>query len=110
MCFVIRHCWEPRMRRPAALWLLLAAFCSLGAQHQTTNFHVHAPTAQIAQQIGQYAEHYRREKALLWLGREMPPWSQPCPLYVTVNAEGPSGATSFHFGQGTILGMKMEIQ
>ena len=98
------------MRRSTLPWILIAAFCSLGAQHQTANFLVHAPNAQIAQQIGQYAEHYRREKALLWLGYEMPPWPQPCPLHVTVNMEGPSGATSFHFGQGTILGMKMEIQ
>src|SRR5262245_31596417 len=98
------------MRRSTLPWILIAAFCSLGAQHQTANFLVHAPNAQIAQQIGQYAEQYRREKALLWLGYEMPQWPQPCPLHVTVNMEGPSGATSFHFGQGTILGMKMEIQ
>ena len=98
------------MRRPAIFCVLIAAFCSLGAQHQTRNFLIHAPNAQIAQQIGQYAERYRRENALQWLGYEMPPWPQPCPLYVTVNMEGPSGATSFHFGQGTILGMKMEIQ
>jgi hypothetical protein len=98
------------MRRPAIFWVLLAALCSLGAQHRTTNFFIHAPNQQIAQQIGQYAEHYRREKAIEWLGYEMPPWPQPCPLYVTITMEGPSGATSFHFGQGTILGMKMEIQ
>lgn len=98
------------MRRPATLWILLAAFCSLGAQHRTTNFLINAPTPQIAQQMGQYAEHYRREKAMQWLGYEMPAWRQPCPLHVTVNMEGPSGATSFHFGQGTILSMKMEIQ
>jgi hypothetical protein len=98
------------MRRPAILWVFIAAFCSLGAQHRTANFLVHAPNAQIAQQIGQYAEHYRREKALLWLGQEMPAWQQPCPLYVNVTMDAPSGATSFTFGQGTILGMKMEIQ
>lgn len=98
------------MRRSTTVWILIAAFCSLGAQHQTTNFLVQAPTVQIAQQIGQYAEHYRREKALQWLGYEMPPWRTPCPLHVTVNMEGPSGATSFHFVQGTILSMKMEIQ
>jgi hypothetical protein len=101
---------RPAARRLVTIWFLLAAFLSLGAQHRTTNFHVHAPTPQIAQQIGQYAEHYRREKAIEWLGREMPNWPQPCPLHVTVNMEGPSGATSFHFGQGTILSMKMEIQ
>jgi hypothetical protein len=97
-------------RRFAKLCIVLAAFTSLAAQHRTTNFVIIAPTPQIAQQIGQYAEHYRREKAVEWLGREMPAWGQPCPLHVTVNMEGPSGATSFHFGQGTILGMKMEIQ
>src|SRR5207253_1585860 len=88
------------MRRSAILWILVAAFCSLGAQHQTANFFVHAPNAQIAQQIGQYAEQYRREKAILWLGQEMPRWPQPCPLYVNVTMEPPSGATSFHFGPG----------
>ncbi len=98
------------MRRPAILWVLIAAFCSLGAQQRTANFLIHAPNAQVAQQIGQYAERYRREKAQLWLGYEMPNWQQPCPLYVNVTMDAPSGATSFQFGQGTILGMKMEIQ
>ena len=98
------------MRRPFSLLILIGALASMGAQHRTPNFLVHAPTPQIAQQIGQYAEHYRREKAVLWLGREMPPWSQPCPLHVQVGMEGPSGATSFHFGQGQVLSMKMEIQ
>ena len=91
------------------LVLCLVALASMGAQYRTTNFVINAPTPQIAQQMGQYAEHYRREKALQWLGYEMPAWQQPCPLHVSVNMDGPSGATSFHFGQGTILGMKMEI-
>ena len=47
-----------------------------------------ARPAQVAQQVGQYAEHYRREKALHWLGREMPPWSEPCPLHVKVTFGG----------------------
>src|SRR5262249_27057575 len=98
------------MRRSTILWILLAAFCSLGAQHQTTNFLVHAPNAQIAQQIGQYAEHYRREKALLWLGQEMPPWPEPCPVRVTVTNNGSGGATSFAFDRGHILGMDMHIE
>ena len=29
-------------------------------------------------------EHYRREKAMLWLGQEMPQWPEPCPLRVSV--------------------------
>jgi hypothetical protein len=94
---------------------LIGAVASLGASYRTTNFDVRAPTPQIAQQVGQWAEYYRREKALLWLGQEMPAWTQPCPLVVTVSMEGPSGATSFNFGRdqygrGQILGMHMQIQ
>ncbi len=98
------------MQRRYLLAILVGVWACMGAQFRTPNFIVNAPTPQIAQQIGQHAEHYRREKATLWLGQEMPTWPQPCPLYVQVNMEGPSGATSFHFGQGQVLGMKMEIQ
>src|SRR5262245_637238 len=66
-------------RRPVAL-VLAAVVASMGASYRTTNFVVHAPNAQVAQQVGQWAEHYRRTKALEWLGQEMPTWPQPCPL------------------------------
>ena len=98
------------MRRHYALALVITLFASMGAQYRTTNFHVHAADPQVAQLIGQWAEHYRKKKAMLWLGQEMPNWPQPCPLYVDVNMQGPSGATSFQFGQGQVLSMKMEIQ
>jgi hypothetical protein len=98
------------MRRLFALAVLLTVFASMGASYQTTNFHVHAADPQVAQLIGQWAEHYRKEKAQLWLGHEMPNWPQKCPLYVDVTMHGPQGATSFNFGQGQVLGMKMEIQ
>lgn len=98
------------MRRRYALLVALTAALSLGAEVRTTNFVVHTADPQVCQQVAQWAEHYRKEKALLWLGQEMPPWPQPCPLYVSVNMKGPSGATSFHFGQGRVLGMKMEIE
>jgi hypothetical protein len=99
----------------AVLTAVLSAVPSLGASYRTTNFVVQAPTPQLAQQFGQWAEHYRREKAILWLGQEMPTWPQPCPLYVQVTMDAPSGATSFNFGtgpngRGVVLGMKMEIQ
>jgi hypothetical protein len=98
------------MRRLFALAVCLLAVGSLGAQHRTTNFVVYAADPQVAQLIGQWAEHYRKEKALVWLNHEMPNWSHPCPLHVDVNMQGPSGATSFQFGQGAVLSMKMEIQ
>jgi hypothetical protein len=98
------------MQRRFIFLILAGVWASMGAQFRTTNFIVYAPNPQIAQQVGQYAEHYRKEKAIEWLGREMPQWPQPCPLHVQVNMEGPSGATSFQFGQGQVMGMKMEIQ
>ncbi len=88
----------------------ISALCSMGASFRTANFVVDAPTPQIAQQIGQYAEHYRQEKAMLWLGREMPPWPEPCPLKVTVQMSGAGGATSFAFDNGRILKQNMHIE
>lgn len=97
------------LRRELVLvWLGVAA--SIGASYRTTNFHVDAPTPQIAQQIGQLAEQYRREKALQWIGQEMPPWSEPCPLHVKVTMTGAGGATSFVFDNGRVLGQDMHIE
>lgn len=96
------------MRPP--LVFAVVALASLGAQHRTPNFVVEAPTAQIAQQVGQYAEHYRKEKAIQWLGQEMPTWGQPCPLRVTVTMSGAGGATSFAFDNGQILSQNMHVE
>lgn len=96
--------------RPSLLLVLTGAFLSLGASYRTPNFVVQAPTPEIAQQVGQYAEHYRREKAILWLGQEMRTWGQPCPLRVQVTMQGAGGATSFAFDQGYILSQDMHIE
>jgi hypothetical protein len=82
----------------------------MGADYQTRNFIVSAPTPQIAQTIGQWAEHYRKAKALEWLGQEMPPWPEPCPVRVTVSMNGSGGATSFAFDRGRILSQDMQIE
>jgi hypothetical protein len=100
-------------RRPSILILVsffLLPGTVLGASHRTQNFIVEAPTAQIAQQVGEYAEKYRKEKAVLWLGREMPPWGQPCPIRVTVTMGGAGGATSFAFDNGQIMHQQMHIE
>ncbi|HZY88038.1 MAG TPA: hypothetical protein VFE78_24600 [Gemmataceae bacterium] len=96
-------------RRSFAL-VLAGALASLGAAYPTQNFYVEAPTPEIAQQVGQYAEHYRREKARQWLGQEMPNWGQRCPLRVSVTMNGSGGATSFAFDRGQILSMDMHIE
>jgi hypothetical protein len=96
--------------RQQVVFVLTGVFAAMGAQFRTTNFLVEAPTPQIAQQAGQMAEHYRREKALEWLGREMPPWPEPCPLRLKVTMGGAGGATSFAFDQGRVLGQQMNIE
>lgn len=96
--------------RPSIVVVLAGAFLSLGASYRTQNFIVEAATPQVAQQVGQYAEHYRKEKALQWLGYEMPPWRQPCPLRVTITMNGSGGATSFAFDRGQILSQDMHIE
>jgi hypothetical protein len=96
--------------RPSLVLVLAGALSSLGASYRTQNFVIDAPTPVIAQQAGQYAEEYRREKAMQWLGREMPPWSVPCPLKITVTMNGSGGATSFVFDRGAILSQDMHIE
>ncbi|HEV8059794.1 MAG TPA: hypothetical protein VGP68_07965 [Gemmataceae bacterium] len=81
----------------------------LGASYPSTNFVVEAPTPQIAEQVSKWAEYYRREKAVLWLGKEMPNWPTPCPLHVKVTHSGASGATSFNFSGGGVW-QTMEIE
>jgi len=100
-------------RRPFAYVLagVLALPCTLfGATHATQNFVVEAPTPEIARQVGQYAEQYRKEKAILWLGREMPAWGQRCPIRVTITMGGAGGATSFAFDNGQILDQHMHVE
>ncbi len=96
--------------RPSLAVMVLLALGSTGAAYRTPNFVVEAPTPQIAQQVGQWAEYYRKQKANDWLGHEMPKWGQPCPLKVKVTMSGAGGATSFAFDQGRILSQEMQIE
>src|SRR4051812_44168167 len=96
--------------RRAIVTVLLGALASLGASYRTQNFVVEAPTPAIAKQVGDAAEFYRKEKAQQWLGQEMPPWGQACPLRVSVTMNGSGGATSFAFDNGRILSQDMRIE
>ena len=90
--------------------VMLGALASMGAQFRTKNFVVEASTPQLAERFGQWAEYYRKQKAIEWLGQEMPPWGQPCPLKITVQYSGSGGATSFGFDNGRILSIDMRIE
>jgi len=95
--------------RPWVALLLVGAMASLGASYRTPNFVVEAPDPAFAEQIGKYAEHYRRQKAIEWLGQEMPTWGRPCPLRVTISGAS-GGATEFGFDNGSILSITMHIE
>ncbi|HEX4144488.1 MAG TPA: hypothetical protein VHY91_13355 [Pirellulales bacterium] len=108
---------SPVDRAASLAWRMLTvvcaagACCALGANQRTPNFIVSAPTPQIAQQISQAAEQYRKQLAIDWLGREMPTWSEPCPITVQVGDHlGAGGATSFLFERGEVYGWRMTIQ
>jgi hypothetical protein len=89
--------------------LIIAAIPVQAAQYRTQNFLVDAPNPQIAQQFGQMAEHYRKQKAIEWIGREMEPWPQPCPLYVRPDFNGAGGATKFDYRGGNYAVLSMEL-
>ncbi|MFM8930524.1 MAG: hypothetical protein ACKOS8_01440 [Gemmataceae bacterium] len=99
---------------PSTIWrgalFLLAFFLCTGAQFRTTNFLVESPDPAISQQIAQYAEYWRKVKALEWIGQEMPTWPEPCPIHVKITLGGSGGATSFIFDQGRVLGIDMQIE
>jgi hypothetical protein len=102
------------MARRLSIPLVLAgAFAALGAgpfRVETTNFVVDAPTEQAARQIAQYAEVYRKEKAIQWLGREMPTWPARLPVRVTIQVDGAGGATTFEYGPEGVERQYMHIE
>ena len=97
-----------------ALLVLAAPATARAASYETTNFVVDAPSPELAKKFGDFAEKYRHEKAMDWLGHEMPPWPQKCPLRVIVNMGGAGGATTFNFGSNAgrpvVVSQQMEIR
>jgi len=99
---------EARIFRTA---LVAVALASLGASYRTQNFVITAPSQHAAEQIGKHAEKYRHDLAMLWLGKTLPNWQQPCPITAQVgDSIGAGGATSFVFDQGQVFGWTMTIQ
>lgn len=91
--------------------IVAAALCGLGAGYRTENFVIDAPTPDLAREIGDWAEKYRSELAVEWLGKQMPRWAEPCMLTARVAPHlGAGGATSFVFDRGEVYGWRMTIQ
>ena len=97
--------------RISAAALLAAAFLSLGAGYRTENFIVTAPTQEVARDVAEAAESMRHDLAIEWLGHEIAPWQDKCPITVHVGLHlGAGGATSFMFENGRPFGWTMTIQ
>ena len=81
-----------------AAFLLLPLTIHAAGSARTQNFVVTAPTQALAREIANSAERYRRDLAISWLGKELPPWQDPCPVRANVDRRlGAGGATSFLF-------------
>ncbi len=75
------------------------------------NFVVFASNKAFAEQVAQAAEQYRRDLAMHWLGHELPPWRQRCPLHVHDHPNAPaSGETQFRFNRGAVVDWQMMVQ
>jgi hypothetical protein len=98
----------------AVIAVLVAPAWTHAATYTSDNFITEAPTPELAKKFGDMAEFYRKEKALEWLGREMPPWPARCPLRVQITSGSAGGATTFTFGQDggrpVVTSIRMEIR
>jgi hypothetical protein len=98
-----------RSRFLACLVLAAMTAPTHAAVVRTTNFIVETARKDDAEEFARMAEHFRKVKALEWLGKEMPPWREPCRLTVVVTQDGAGGATTFDFNRGHIF-QEMEIK
>ncbi|MBC8352600.1 MAG: hypothetical protein H8E66_11460 [Planctomycetes bacterium] len=91
--------------------IVAAALLSLGASHRTEHFIVTAPTQDLARDVAETAESMRHDLAIEWLGKELGPWKDKCPITVLVGSHlGAGGITSFMFENGRPFGWTMSIQ
>lgn len=121
LCHFMATCGHFLFAKPtiAAICLLLTLLSTLGsvdAQQPVTtqNFAVFADAPQYANRVAQEAERYRRELAISWLGYELEPWKQRCPIRVTIDMHA-GGETSFAFlmppgsNRGEPTGWEMKV-
>ena len=62
-------------------------------------------------EIAQAAEEYRRQLANDWLGEELAPWDDPCPIRVTIDEQlAPCGETSYALDRGHARAWQVYVQ
>jgi hypothetical protein len=87
----------------------LAANVGQRTSVRSEHFIVTAQSEELAREVCVEAERLRKDLAIEWLGRELPPWRGPCPITVRL-ASGAGGATSFMFDNGVPFGWTMNVQ
>lgn len=91
-----------------AFWIVSSAE---GASARSRHFVVQAPTQAQANRVAEAAENFRRDLAIEWLGHELPPWPDVCPIVCDIAPQNPAGgATSFIFQQGQPRAWQMSVQ
>jgi hypothetical protein len=103
---------EARLLRAALAVALALLFCGAGRPFHSVrsqHFIVTAPTPELATEVCQAAEDFRRDLAIEWLGHELPEWRDVCPIRVKLDP-GAGGATSFVFQGGFPTQWTMQIQ
>lgn len=113
---------EAHLRRPwlgvATLVVCIVATPTLRAQFgqqrsvaQSENFIVFAATPQLAKEMSESAERWRKELAIHWLGQEIPAWGSRCPLHINAQPNlGAGGETRFTLSGGAVGNWMMSVQ
>src|SRR6478672_862855 len=97
-----RFCW-------ALLAVVAMTATASAAKVRTTNFIVETARQDDAEEFARLAEYYRKQKALDWLGKEMPQWREPCRLRVHVTKNAARQALNFSFDHH-LLKQQMNIE
>ena len=79
---------------------------------ETDHFTVYGPNQADAEVMGEWAERYRRDLALVWFGSELGPagYKHPISFKYTADNNSGGGATSFNFNGGQVLASKTSIE
>jgi len=92
------------------VFALVLVRSAAGASYATPNFVAHAADPQVAEQVARTAEYFRKILAEEWTGKELPKWSTPCPIQVTVGSMGASGSTTFTFENSQVHSWDMRVR
>jgi RNA polymerase sigma factor (sigma-70 family) len=75
----------------------------------TKNFSVRAPSQRMAILVASAAEKERAELARKWLGKELPDWTEPCPVWVRSDSDILQRYSVFQFEDGKVKKREMHL-